>query len=285
MRPTAEQVAVAAYLRWERRGQVHGLDRDDWLAAEKDLIFGLNYSYVARHVLTGPTVMVGKAEANGMGRRCRFCERNEMGTTFDHPAPPALPRALGNTALFGWDECDECRGQYEHTLSRSFRTFASPWVAGEKGPAAVPLAAWKDLVRMGLSVLPVEELQYFEDTLDWVSNPDHSQDSALLAGHGCHAYLTPIPLIAPFVAVARRKDDDEPFPYILFFLGSGRSIFQTHLPLCPRDEDLEDAQVRGPELSMTLGSGPSLRSSRCVFLPVEPPAVPMSRALPAASTA
>ena len=63
-------------------------------------------------------------------------------------------------------------------------------------------------------------------------------------------------------------EDGAPWPYALFFLASGRAVFQTHLPLCPLDEDLEDAGLRGPELSMSLGEGPDHRASLSVYLPV-----------------
>jgi hypothetical protein len=47
MRPTWDQIQREAYARWERRGYGHGGDRDDWLAAEIDLTFDLNFETVA----------------------------------------------------------------------------------------------------------------------------------------------------------------------------------------------------------------------------------------------
>jgi hypothetical protein len=268
MHPTAEQIAEAAYHRWERRGGGHGGDRDDWVAAEKDLRFGLNYRYVARYALAGPTVLLGKDGAPGR-RLCRFCEQSAPAATFS--GPPALPRLVGNAALVAWDECDDCRAHCDAHLAGAFEAFARPWLAGPPGGpppgAGVPVAAWKALVRMALSVLPGDELHHFDDTAEWVANPDHDRDAVLLRGLGCHVYHTPAPVASPFAAVARRVDD-APWPYMLFFLGASRAVFQTHLPFCPRDEDLEDDGVRGPELSMSLGPGPALRASTCAFLPV-----------------
>ncbi len=54
MRPTVDDVKEAAYDRWERRGWTHGGDRDDWLAAEKELTFHANYSTVVEAALDGP---------------------------------------------------------------------------------------------------------------------------------------------------------------------------------------------------------------------------------------
>jgi hypothetical protein len=268
MRPTPQQIAEAAYSRWERRGYLHGFDCDDWVAVENDLVFGLNYRYVARLPLSGPTLDVGKAAAPA-ARRCRFCERAEPAATF-RARPLVVPGWLGNAALVAWDECDDCRAQADAHLAGSFERFAAPWVAGDSArDVALSPGAWKALVRMGLSVLPAAELHHFDDTIEWVSNPDHSRDAVLLEAQGCQVYATAHPLPAPFAALARRAHDESPWPYMLFFLGSGRAVFQTHLPLCPRDEDQEEGGLHGPVLSMSTGTGPALRAGVCRFVPVE----------------
>jgi len=271
MRPTREQIEVAAYHRWERRGWSHGLDGDDWAAAEKDLAFALNYRYVARYRLSGEPVLLGKAESGSAVRRCRFCEQVQPPALFTSE-PPALPASVGNTALTAWDECDDCRAIFENHLAGAFDAFARPLLALPPAPtpSAIPAAALKALVRMALSVMPASELHNFDDAAEWVANPDHTRDVALLAGLGCHVYRTPVPVAAPFAALARRTDDETPSPYMVFFLGTAGVVFQTHLPFCPRDEDLEDEGVRGPELSLSLGTGSDFRASVCTFLPVEP---------------
>ncbi len=270
MRPTREQIEVAAYHRWQRRGGDHGGNHEDWVAAEKDLAFGLNYRYVARYRLDGPAVLLGKAEATaaGLPRRCRFCEHAEPATAFSDP-PPALP---GAPALRAWDECEECRSTYESALAGAFESFARPLLsaAPARPPAEIPVAALKELLRVALAVLPPGELHHFGDTIEWVTNPDHAREAWLLDGLGCRVYLTPAPVASPFVALARRVDDEAPWPYLLVFLATSRVVFQTHLPLCTRDEDLEGVGPRGPELSMSAGSGPGLRTSDSLYLPAAP---------------
>lgn len=274
MRPTQEQIATASYHRWMRRDGRHGADREDWAAAEKDLIFGLNYRYIARHALGGGPVLLGKAEAEAAGRRrrCRFCEQGEPSASFGPPRP-ALPSFVGNTALLAWDECDDCRAHDEGHLAPAFEAFARPMLGDSpvlpREGARVPAPALKAMVRMALSIMPGDELPYFGDTIEWVANPDHARDAGLLDDLGCLVYLTPAPVPAPFVALARREDDDAAWPSMLFFLGTSRVVFQTPLPLCPRDEDRDDLGLRGPELSMTLGTGLDLHASLCVSLAVE----------------
>ncbi len=168
------------------------------------------------------------------------------------------------------DDCHDCRTSYEADLAPSFEAFARPLVSGSTSwpRAGLPIAALKAILRLAIAFLPATELEFFTDTIEWLSNPDHAQDAPRLGDLGCHVYFTPAPIAAPFAALARRVDDEAPWPYMLFFLASSRVVFQTHLPLSPRDEDHEDAGLRGPELSMSLGHGPAHRASRCVFVPV-----------------
>lgn len=282
MYPTPEQIAVAAYYRWHRRGLSHGRAQEDWDAAAKDLTFGLNYRWVVRHTLRaagndGGLVRLG--EVAGQPRRCRFCERSAPATTFEGQHW-ALPASVGNTALIAWDECDECRAQYDAHLGGPFEAFLRPLLADEPelpDPAlGVPVLALKALVRMGLSIVPAAEQHHFDDAVEWVNNPDPERDTALLLGLGCHVYVTPAPVPAPFASLARRSDDNEAMPYMLFFLGTNRIVLQTHLPFCPRDEDLDDQpeDLRGPSLSMSLGAGIDHRPSRVTFLPVVAPVAP-----------
>jgi hypothetical protein len=274
MSPTRKQIEMAAYQRWQRRGCGHGLDREDWIAAEKDLVFALSYRYIARHKLVGEPLMLGKAECEseeaGRRRRCRFCEQAEPAASFAI-TKPALPEFVGNTALLAWDECDDCRELFEEHLGPMFEAFARPLLgATARLPrAGIPIPALKALARMAVSVMPESELHHFSDTIEWISNPDHSRDDALLGDLGCHVYLTPVAVTSPFVALARRASAGAPWPYALFFLGTGRVVFQIHVPFCSRDEDVADGVVRGPVLSMSLGLGADHRASRCAFLPVE----------------
>ncbi len=272
MQPTREQIEVAAYHRWLRRDGQHGGNHDDWLAAEKDLAFGLNYQYIARYRLDGPSVLLGEAEARESGRvrRCRFCEQAEPATTFSDPPPLAIP---GVASLRAWDECEECRTLYESALAGSFEAFAGPLLGETPAPlpAEIPVEALKDLMRLALSVLPQAELHHFGDTIEWVTNPDHAREARLLDGLGCRIYQTPALIPSPFVALARRVDHESPWPYLLVFLATSRVVFQSHLPLCTRDEDLDDTGPRGPELSMSIGQGHDHRTSLCTDLPVGRP--------------
>jgi hypothetical protein len=271
MRPTRHEIEEAAYYRWRRRGGAHGHDRDDWLAAELDVVFAKNYRYVARYRLSeGEPVWLGKNGAAGR-RRCRFCERSEVSGVFSPML--VLPASVGNTTVYSCDVCEDCQAHDESALRAPFEAFARPLLGPVRQPtsAGIPAAALKAMVRMALALAPADEMHHFADAVEWVLNPDHDHDATLLSHLGCLVYRAPAPIASPFVSLARRVDDDAPFPYMVFFLGTGRVVFQLPIPLCPRDEDLGDADLRGPQLSMSAGEGSNYRASECVYLPVTSP--------------
>ncbi len=244
---------------------------------EQDLEFAINYRYVARYKLSGSRpVMVGKTEAESSTRRrrCRFCEQAEPSAKF-RGRHLALPAIVGNTSLFSWDECDDCHAHFDRHLTGPFESFVEPLLNEfpDFPTDGISVAAHKALVRMALAVLPASELQHFGDTIEWVANPDHVLDSTLLDGLRCLVYRTPTPVPSASFALARRVEDDEALPYMIAFLAlaSSRVVLQTQLPLCPRDEELEESRVPGPRLSMSLGFGADHRASDCAFIGVTLP--------------
>ena len=237
MNPTSDQIAVAAYYRWERRSFAHGRHAHDWVAAEQELTFAANYEVVARFRIDGVAPRYLGDEDEG---RCRLCERTSPRATFSEPRL-AVPAVLGNESLFSHEECDDCRAQYDESvggdLDRFVRTIR---LGGYEAPRTyVPVAAFKGLTWAALSLLPEDEMQYFEDAVEWVSNPDHDLDSRSIDGVECILHRLPEPSPFSWTALARRSDDDAAFPYMLAFFATGHAVFQIPLPLCIRDEELE----------------------------------------------
>ena len=264
MLPSREQIERAAYERWERRGRFHGADRADWVAAEMDTVFDLNYQVVAEFWLAEPDKrVIGDARRP----RCRFCEQSPPRAAFSF-ARPAIPELVGNTSLFTRELCDECAKQFADTIDAEFARFWESLEALRAGtasfreiraPTAIPIAAYKSLIRMALSLMPEQELSSFADTIEWVSNPDHAFDRSLFDNAGCLVYQAHVPFRAAWVCLSCRTEKDAPFPYMLFFLGAERRILQVHLPLCALDEDLDGTEVHMPQRSFSTGTGPDLR--------------------------
>ena len=239
MLPTTDQIGVAAYHRWQRRGYSHGKHVDDWMTSQHELTFALNYEVVARYRLDG----VGPRRLGEPGRRrCRFCEGSPPRVSFDE-SRPALPASLGNAALFTLEECDDCHAQFEQSVGGHLDRFVASVVTNSAGHANAytPVAAFKGLIRASLALVPDEEAEFFEAAVEWVGNPDHDLDSRSIPGTECVVHRLTEPLVFSWAALARRSDDEMPFPYMLAFFGVGLVVFQVPLPLCVRDEDLEGA--------------------------------------------
>lgn len=265
MLPTSEQIAVAAYYRWERRQFAHGRHDKDWLVAEQELTFAANYEVVARYRLDG----VGSRHLGDEDDlQCRLCERTAPRATFSAPRL-AVPAVLGNESLFTLEECDDCRAQYVESVGGDLDRFVRAIrLGGFEAPRAfVPIAAFKGLTWAALSLLPADEMQYFEDAVEWVSNPDHDLDSRSIGGMECVLHRLAEPSPFSWAAVARRSDDDAPYPYLLAFFATGHAVFQIPLPLCTRDEELEGAWNL-PKVASPFGVGRGPLDSHFAVIPL-----------------
>jgi hypothetical protein len=280
MLPTRQQIEKAAYDRWERRGWIHGYDREDWVAAERDLTFDLNYRTLCQLPLAAGDVPVGEKRL----LRCRFCEQSaprvEIGAS--RPVFPSCVHALLSTC----EVCNECDRQFETTIDQDFSRFwdsvagmrSSEYpVANATNPTTISIGAFKALIRMAIVLLPERELANFADTIEWVANPDHDFDGGLFQDSASLVYQTHVASGAGWTGLARRIDDESPFPFMLFFLASGRLILQVRLPLCAQDDELDGSDVRVPYRSFSTGTGPDLRASPCLVLPVGPSDAPRQR--------
>lgn len=254
MHPSTDDVAVAAYYRWERRNFAHGRHAHDWLVAEQELTFAADYEVVARYRLDG---VAARQLGDGDDRRCRFCERTDAQASFAGPRF-AVPPALGNQCLLTLEECDDCRAQYDESVGGDLDRFVDSICRDgpELSRSFVPVAAFKGLTWAALALLPADEMQFLEDTVEWVSNPNHDLDSRSIDGLECILHRLPDAIAFSWAAIARRADDDAPCPYLLAFFATGQTVFQIPLPLCTRDEELEGAWAV-PRVASPFGVGRS----------------------------
>jgi hypothetical protein len=263
MLPTDDQIRVAAYHRWQRRGHAHGHHAADWLAAEQDLLLALNYRAIAHCTAESPTrsPLVERFRVV-----CRFCEQAPPRTTF--PAPRPLPSAAPAVPLPPVDDvCDACRQQFADTLSIPLDRFLNSVRAGTL-PATVPIAAYKGLVQTALSMLPAPLLELFPDALEWAANPDTDLLDSDIARRGVIVHALERHQ-RPWSALVARTDPEAPMPYVLAFLGSDSATIELPMPMCLRDEDLDGEAVVEPLVpsldGLTRDAGPySTRRLRVV---------------------
>ena len=256
MFPTADQIEHEAYLRWERRGGSHGNDRGDWCAAEQDLLLTLNYEVAAFYALNAAAPQFIGSE----GRRvCRFCEQAAPLATFA-ATPRALPSFLENRSLFTYEECDDCHAHFASSVEADLEAFLKRLRFGleSNSLSRTSIAALKGLAKMALSIMPAAELHSFEDTREWVVNPDHDFDLRLFGELGCGLHALRSIQANPWTALVRRVDDEAPMPYMLFFVGTANVVIQAPVPLSARDEDLDGERTVIPrtDSSYAMGSEP-----------------------------
>jgi len=233
----------------------------------------------------------------GTNKKCRFCGKSELDTTFKNISH-AIPNFTGNRTLFSNYECDLCNNKFgkleshmanfmnlRHTLTAikgknnipSFKTISgksridhkdrigkikydqedSFFSLDEEDKTAtftattrsyVPVAIYKCLTKMALTIMPEDELIYFEETLKWISDVQHDSPSYNLRSLYADLSTTVSPLNNGFSTIYcqiyknrdTRKFMSSIMPYMVFVLAYGSFAFQIHIPLCSRDIQLTD---------------------------------------------
>jgi Protein of unknown function (DUF2934) len=267
MLPTRDQIEHEAYNRWIGRDRAHGHDRRDWLAAENELTFLLNYRTVVEYPLRPEHPLIVGADKP---RRCRFCERAVGHIPFSKPRP--ILQVAGDLSLFSAEICDLCQADCRDPLANHSQKLWDALSSGVETLQYLPrrlnlIAAFKSLITSALLVMPISELEYFADTLEWVSNPDFEYDGSLLTGSFCRVYyLAPYAAEAGWINLSRRIDDEAAMPYVLLFAGWGGIVLQVPIPLCIRDQDLDGKDIRILERSPASGREPHFQQAGLVVL-------------------
>jgi hypothetical protein len=110
----------------------------------------------------------------------------------------------------------------------------------------IPEAVLKAFVKMGLSLIPDENLPDFGTALAWVADPYHSKP---LGSEGIVlATFLPGPTARDTISlvVLRRKDDYLRLPFVIFVLCYGNELFQVALPSPEKNWALVGTQVELP---------------------------------------
>jgi hypothetical protein len=102
-----------------------------------------------------------------------------------------------------------------------------------------PVAILKAFVKIGLALLPAEEIPNFQSALEWIRSEDHSI-GVLFDWTVWHTFM-PGAYRSDITAamVFRRKRDAIDLPYAFFVLMYGNEMFQVFLPAPERDKHIE----------------------------------------------
>lgn len=94
----------------------------------------------------------------------------------------------------------------------------------------VPLAVYKTLVKIAVSVIESSEVEAFRQTINWLFNPDLTF-SVLKPALLMHTFVPgPRPIDGVCVTVLRRKAEIDNVPYAIFVIAFGNAIFQIVVP-------------------------------------------------------
>jgi len=114
-----------------------------------------------------------------------------------------------------------------------------------KRDSYTPVAVLKAFMKIGLTLLPDEEIENFPHLMNWVKSTDHSRRFADQCPviRSFHPGPMPNDLIAVFIL--RRKPHVTNYPYMFLVLGYGNEVFQVQLP-----SEQHDLALNGQSISI-----------------------------------
>jgi hypothetical protein len=102
----------------------------------------------------------------------------------------------------------------------------------------IPIAIYKCLTKMALTIMEDEDLLDFQHSLDWINEEQHDKSNFKISGLKCIFSFTPGPLPHDFTTciLFKRKDNHtDDVPYMQFLLAYGNYTFQIYLPMSKKD--------------------------------------------------
>ena len=96
--------------------------------------------------------------------------------------------------------------------------------------AYTPIAVSKAFVRIGLTLLPPDDLEDFQHALNWIVNPDHDAPGPRRIPAFCAFQPGPMRNDIMSAIVLRRKYSDLPLPFAFIVLAFGNYQYQVCLP-------------------------------------------------------
>lgn len=111
--------------------------------------------------------------------------------------------------------------------------------------AYTPVAVLKAFMKIGLTLLPVEEIGNFPHLMAWVQTRDHSIPFADRCPIIYQFQPGPMPNDLIMASILRRKPRVSDYPYCYMVLGYGNEVFQVQLP-----SEKHDGAMNGQSISI-----------------------------------
>ena len=105
-----------------------------------------------------------------------------------------------------------------------------------------PVAVFKALVRIGLTVMPEASLCDFAEALSWIREKDHSKSAVVECPILSTFVPGPMPNDLIFVALMQRRESVTDVPFAFMVLSYGNNVLQVFLP-CPKQDRAIERQT------------------------------------------
>lgn len=111
----------------------------------------------------------------------------------------------------------------------------------------VPIAIYKTLTKMALTIMPENELKDFKATMAWINEESHQESpqdlKSLVVLMSIAGGIKPIPFVSCML-FKRKENHKDPVPNMLFLVAYSNFVFQIYLPLCEADSKLEGGKIQ-----------------------------------------
>jgi hypothetical protein len=121
----------------------------------------------------------------------------------------------------------------------------------------VPLAVYKCLSKIAISVMPEAELRHFVHTIEWINDRDIANGAGTFKDAYAYRALTPGPLPDRYgwAQLFRRRHDSFRVPYMVLVVVCMNLTFQIYIPLCSKNQHLLGQQIVAPMFPAGINCG------------------------------
>lgn len=102
----------------------------------------------------------------------------------------------------------------------------------------IPIAIYKCLTKMALTIMDEDELSHFRYALEWINEDNHDNSRFDIKNLKCIYSFTPGPLPHDFTTCTifkRKENHKDNVPYMIFLLAYGNYTFQIYIPMSDND--------------------------------------------------
>ena len=224
-RTTSRRFCKDAHTFLEAMGNKTVFSRDE--CAECNEIFGGYESHLCASV--GVLLTLGGTPG----------KRNKVRKTGNSKAPMRIRHEAGEHRRISFDM------NLENRPTGTSITFFGDKATSIRIPAPLepfrPRQAYKALIKMGLAILPEDELSHFKRLLKWIQDPADSEEFPFLDVGFSLASVGNAPRTVRGTLL-RRRSDEESVPYMIFLFCAGSACWQLDLMPDVKDDHLPPLQ-------------------------------------------